>query len=163
MAAVMHCESILIGKNPNNRFKENTEEIIIKFIHETLGLRDFPVFFISRSHKVGPPRLDCHPRRILLVKFISYRARGQIYKARKNLPHGVTIREDLTQTTAQLDFQAGGMRRVGELAETWTHAGKVFIKLHDSGREIRFIQLLSKNTRPVLSSTPSLWLPYSLI
>ena len=90
---------------------------------------------ISRSHRVGQKRNDGTPRPIL-VKFISYRAREQVFKARRLLPQGVYVNEDLTQATAQLAYQARQLRRNGLIDETWTYDGRVFIKKNGRSRGV---------------------------
>ena len=67
------------------RNDENTDKMVLKLIHENPGIRDFPLWLISCSHGVGPKRDDGTPRPVI-IKFISYRAREQIYKARRSQP-----------------------------------------------------------------------------
>ena len=114
---------------------ENTDEMVLQLIHQKLNIRDFPIWLISRSHRVGQKRNDGTPRPIL-VKFISYRAREQVFKARRLLPQGVYVNEDLTQATAQLAYQARQLRRNGLIDETWTYDGRVFIKKNGRSRGV---------------------------
>ena len=132
------------------RNDENTDEMVLKLIHENLGIHDFPLWLISRSHRVGPKRDDGTPRPVI-VKFISYRAREQVYKARRSLPQGVHINEDLTQATARLAYQARQLRRNGQIEDTWTYDGRVFIKpsTRSRGKVVRSLEdLLEKLQDP---------------
>ena len=104
-------------------------------IHQKLHIRDFPIWLISRSQRVGQKRNDGTPRPIL-VKFISYRAREQVFKARRLLPQGVYVNEGLTQATAQLAYQARQLRRNGLIDETWTYDGRVSIKKNGRSRGV---------------------------
>ena len=111
--------------------QENTDEMVIKFAAE-INVRIEP-WEISRSHRVGKPQAG--KIRPILVKFIGYRTRQRLYKARKELRNHANvalrkayINEDLTKATGQLAYKAREMKRDGLLAETFTSDCKVFAK-----------------------------------
>ena len=108
---------------------EDTDKLVISLAN-ALGV-DIQPFEISRSHRVGKPRAGY--QRPILVKFIGYRTRERLFKARQKLKEKqefrkVYINEDLTKATSELAFKARQLRRAGKLAETFTLDGKVFVK-----------------------------------
>ena len=99
--------------------------------YETPGIRDFPAWLISRRHSVGSLRTGDHPHPIV-VKFVSYRAREGIWGQKKTSTRSIySRRPDASNGPTELSVRE--TRLAGELAEIWTHDGKVFIKLLDSG------------------------------
>ena len=113
---------------------EDTDKLVISLAN-ALGV-DIQPFEISRSHRVGKPR--AWYQRPILVKFIGYRTRERLFKARKKLKEKqefrkVYINEDLTKATSELAFKARQLRRAGKLAETFTLDGKVFVKKFSAG------------------------------
>ena len=68
-----------------------------------------------------------------MVKFIGYRSRERLFKARKLLKNHLTLKkvyinEDLTKTTNELAYKARQLKRSGAIAETFTSDCKVFVK-----------------------------------
>ena len=120
---------------------ENTDELVVKMIQTDLKIPDFPKWLISRSHRVGRTRVDGNPRPVL-VKFVSYRAREMVFKARKNLPKGVYINEDLTPGNSKLSYQMREMKRLGHITDTWTYDGRVYVKVleNDRGKAISSLE-----------------------
>ena len=82
---------------------------------------------------MGKPKADGSPRPIL-IKFIGYRVREAVYKARGKLPRGIYVNEDLTWATSNLAYTARELRRDGAIAETWVYDGKVFVKSTETSR-----------------------------
>lgn len=106
---------------------ENTDQMVLDFIANDLGIRNFSSRLISRSHRAGRPKEDGSPRPVL-VKFVGYRAREEVFKARKRLPRGIYINEDLTHANNQLYALARQMKKDNDLEDTWVYDGRVFIK-----------------------------------
>ena len=102
--------------------KEDTDELalsVAKKISVPLDLSD-----IDRSHRVG--RKIPGKNRPIIVKFVSYRKRREMFQAKRKLKNqGITIREDLTK--ARLELLQAAIQRFG-LANTWTEDGAVIVK-----------------------------------
>jgi len=82
---------------------------------------------IDRSHRVGR-KVDGRTRPII-VKFVSYRKRREVFNAKKQLKNtGVTIREDLTRM--RLDLLRDAISRFGE-KNVWTSDGFVIAKVNN--------------------------------
>ena len=113
---------------------ESTDDMIMDLIINKLKLSDFPRWLISRSHRVGKPRTQEDRPRPILVKFISYRAREAVMNARKHLPRGTYINEDLTGATSRLAYQARELERANQISDTWTYDGRVYIKTTQATR-----------------------------
>ena len=108
---------------------EDTDSLVLELAAQ-LNV-DLQPWEISRSHRVGKPVLG--KVRPVLVKFIGYRSRQRLYKARKDLKRHtalkkVYINEDLTKATSELAFKARQLKRRGVIAETFTSDCKVFVK-----------------------------------
>lgn len=75
---------------------------ILTFCNDVLNL-DLEPRDLGQSHRVGKPRDQQQPRPIL-VRFVTYRSREKVYRARKSLKdkgdaaRGIYINEDLTAT-----------------------------------------------------------------
>ena len=108
---------------------ENTDNLVLQLASQlNVNLQPWE---ISRSHRVGKP----YPGKIrpVLVKFIGYRSRERLFKARKLLKNHQTLKkvyinEDLTKTTNELAYKARQLKRSGAIAETFTSDCKVFVK-----------------------------------
>ena len=120
--------------NPNwtEEDEEDTDSKILGLIRNNLHVEDFPEWLISRSHRVG--KRQSGRIRPILVKFTTYRAREKVMKARKYMPTGGYINEDLTQATSRLAYQARELKRARQIADTWTYDVRVYAKLKPSSR-----------------------------
>lgn len=129
------------GRRNNLRFfgveekeGEDTDRVVIGLC-ESLGV-DLPVSAICRSHRVGrspAPEADGKKKgRPLIVRFMSYRDRRQVFNVKKKLKGtGVTIREDLTARRAEVFREAA--QRFG-IRSTWTIDGRVMWQRKDGTR-----------------------------
>ena len=108
---------------------EDTDERILSLCREfKLSVRRED---ISRSHRVGKPG-GTRPRPIL-VKFVGYRPRETLMKARKDIRskyQNIRIDEDLTRATNELAYLARCEKRSKSIKDCWVFDGKVFIKVH---------------------------------
>jgi hypothetical protein len=105
---------------------EDTDALVLQLCSEKLGI-DLPTDAICRSHRVGkqpPPATDGNKRhRPIIVKFVAYRYRQQIFAAKKKLKgSGVTVREDLTARRMEV-YRAAAAKH--GLRNTWTLDGRV--------------------------------------
>lgn len=116
------------------RENENTDNIVLKLCNEQLNV---PVTSadIDRSHRVGSKPADSRRSRAILVKFVRYRVREQVYKARSSLKHtrdfkSVYVNEDLTHKRAILAKKARELckDKPDLLENTWVRDGKIFVK-----------------------------------
>ena len=109
---------------------EDTDALVLG-LAATLGVPLQP-WEIGRSHRVGKPRPDGTPRPVL-VKFISYNVRHRVYEARKlhkDKPSlkKVYFNEDLTRENGKLAYEARQMKKRGQLADTFTRDGRIYVK-----------------------------------
>lgn len=87
---------------------------------------------IDRSHRIG--KKSDKPRPII-VKFISYRKRREVFTNKKNLRGtGVTVREDLTRARHLLLKEC--ITKYG-LTNVWTQDGDIIIKLGDRKHRVK--------------------------
>lgn len=102
------------------RADENTDKLVVDLVKEKLNYA-LPASAICRSHRVGPKRGD--KARPIIVKFISYRFRSEVFWRKKNLKDtGITISEDLTAARFQLLHVA--MSRFGK-SNVWSQDGRI--------------------------------------
>lgn len=105
---------------------EDTDKLVTKMFKEKLGV-DVPVSRLDRSHRVGRkldprPGQDVRPRPII-VRFMSYQDRRQVFSAKKRLKStGFSIREDLTSARVELLQMAA--ERFGR-DRAWTLDGRI--------------------------------------
>ena len=109
---------------------EDTDKIAME-VSAKIGVQ-LDVVDIDRCHRVGKPQTD-KPRAII-VKFVSYRKRSEIFRSKKQLKGtGITIREDLTRLRHKLLLDC--VTKYG-LQNTWTQDGAIIVKVGDSRRRI---------------------------
>ena len=116
---------------------EDTDCIAIA-VAQQLGI-NLEISDIDRSHRVGPKAAG--KKRPIIVKFVSYRKRREIFAAKRKLAgSGVTIREDLTRQRLQVLREA--VQKFG-LENVWTMDGTVIIKIGNN--KVRVKSLLQLN------------------
>lgn len=100
--------------------RENTDNLVLSFLKDKMQL-DFTVDDIERSHRVGASNKNIN--RPILVKFLSYRKRHEVFSKKKILKNsGIVITEDLTK----LRYGLYKMAREKYGRNTWTSDGKIF-------------------------------------
>ena len=104
---------------------ENTDQMVLRLINETLGITTITSKDISRSHRVGKPERGPRP---ILVKFTGYRAKELVMKEKSKLPQGASIYEDLSPYVASLAYEARQLKRTGRISDTWVYDGRIYIK-----------------------------------
>ena len=108
---------------PENK-KENADAVVMNVFTKQLGVM-ITEADIDRSHRVGIPK-EGKPRP-LIVKFVSYRKRSEIFRCKRALKGtGITIREDLTH--GRLQELQKAILKYG-LRNVWTEDGKI-VYLH---------------------------------
>lgn len=87
---------------------------------------------IDRSHRVGRKSENKH--RPIIVKFVSYRKRSEMYRNKKKLKNsGIVLREDLTQLRYKLLQDC--ITRFG-LRNVWTVDGAIMVSTENGKRRI---------------------------
>lgn len=108
--------------------------IIKEHLHIELKKED-----IERAHRVGKNDSDGKQLRAIIIKFVSYRTRMQVFQHKKQLKRsGLVIKEDFTKVRQTLLCKA-----VGKLGATnvWTHDGKIPFKTKDKPDKIQTADL----------------------
>lgn len=107
---------------------ENTDHLVCK-VAEIIGANLSPGD-IDRSHRVG--KRGGKPRRDILVKLSTYRARERLFKNRSKLKNselnGTFVNEDLTKTRSELLYQARQRVKSKLLLGAWSSDGRVLVK-----------------------------------
>lgn len=137
---------------------EDTDEIVLK-IASSLNL-DLSLADIDRSHRVQPNKRNptaesstsaessvpaessTHPRDII-VKFVSYRSRNSLFRAKSQLKNNadyskVYINEALTSKRAELFKLARQLvkNKASSVISAWTFDGRVHVKYSDGSRRL---------------------------
>ena len=122
-----------IKENPG----ENTDTLIVEFVNEVMGIK-LDAEEIDRSHRVGNPKSKYKPTRDVIVRFVSWKSRQKILKARKSMHQynkknrtSYLVFEDLTKVRSALAYQARKLKKDRIIQDTWTSDGKIFIKYPD--------------------------------
>lgn len=118
--------NLRISGVPISDSKAGTDNIIIEKAKE-IGV-ELNTCDIDRSHLVGT-------NGDILVKFVSYRKRRQLYDNRKKLGGGLFISEDLTKKRQALLYEARTLRRAGKISHAFSSDGTILI--YDGRTRIR--------------------------
>lgn len=104
---------------------EDTDTLLLDLFRNKLNLT-ITLNELDRSHRVGKPVSGSGRPRPILVKFISYRIRAQIFTNKKMLKgSNYSIKEDLTKNRSNILQEA--IKRYG-IANAWTRDGRILIK-----------------------------------
>ena len=130
----------------------STEEVVLK-LAEALQV-PINTDDIEISHK-----LNRKGNKPIIVKFLSYKSKTSLYKARVNLRNiklpnlfpgthqspqskdRISIYENLTSYRKKIVNEANRMRRDGVLLKVWTMDGQIYVKTSPEGRPIRIMEL----------------------
>jgi hypothetical protein len=117
---------------------ENTDQIVLD-ICKQLNV-DMNVNEIDRSHRTGK-RTGSGPPRPIIVKFISYRARQRLLKARSGLKSNdmknIYFNEDLTKQRNFAMYNARLLAKSNKIDSCWTFDGLIYVK--DTNQEVHRI------------------------
>lgn len=104
---------------------ENTDEVFLKIAREKLGVH-LSELDIDRSHRVGRRMPDSRKPRPIIIKFVSYRKRSEVFDTKKKLAKsGITLREDLT--SERMKVLKSAISQYG-LHNVWTRDGTIIVK-----------------------------------
>lgn len=107
---------------------ENLKKDVIEFFNKSKLETNLTLTDIDRCSRVGKRINNSKPRPII-IKFINYQNKIDIFKIKKNLKGtGITIKEDLTQDNLKLYNIAA--QKYGH-ANAWTKNGVVYVKTQD--------------------------------
>ncbi|XP_072028002.1 uncharacterized protein [Amphiura filiformis] len=116
--------------------KEDTTAVAVEIIRDKLDL-DFEYYDFDRTHRLGKPNktdqnTSAKPRpRPIIMKFISYADRAQVYQTKRELKHsGMLITENLTATRMNLYRVAQQMVKDERISSTWTQDGRITVLTH---------------------------------
>ena len=114
---------------------ENIERRLVTVFQEKMGI-PITADCIDRCHRVGPVRVTTDKKivRPVIVKFISYRNRESVFRAKAKLKgSSLVISEDLTASKYAL-LKAARLKYGNRNA--WSHNGRIFV--NDGGtRQVR--------------------------
>lgn len=112
--------------------RESTTDLSLDLFYNKLGI-DIDYHDIDRTHRIGSQRRSGSKPRPIIVKFVSYQARDEVWFNKSKLKNTkITVTESLTKIRQQL-FRAARMK-VG-MKNCWTHDGNIIIIDHSSGRK----------------------------
>jgi hypothetical protein len=119
------------------REKENLDAIVTGLCCNKLKTK-VTMDDIDRCHRVG--RASEGRPRAIIVKFVSYRKRAEVFRAKRSLRGSkITMREDLT--SSRLKLLKIAIEKFG-LKQVWTADGKVVVLAKDGKKH--FIQTVSE-------------------
>lgn len=107
---------------------ENTTSVVIGTINDRLGL-DLERNHLDRTHRLGRPKRpdDTKPRPII-IKFVSYTERSQVYATKRKLKGtSMLISENLTVKRMEIFRAARLMAKEGKISSTWTQDGRITV------------------------------------
>ncbi|KAK3105938.1 hypothetical protein FSP39_009022 [Pinctada imbricata] len=102
---------------------ETTEKILVRELSK-VGLEISPSD-IDDSYRIGSAQGG--RTRPIIVKFSSYRAKRRILVARRNLPKGVYVNDDLTSERSSIAYKARQLVKQRILNKTWISNGKIMV------------------------------------
>ena len=109
---------------------EDTDQIAME-VAQKIGVQ-LNVNDIDRSHRVG--RSDTGRPRPIIVKFVSYRKRSEVFRNKKSLKgSAITLREDLTKTRYKLLREA--IEKFG-VSNVWSQDGHIVVKEGNAKRRV---------------------------
>lgn len=111
---------------------EDTDKLVME-VGKRIGV-DVNVMDIDRSHRIGRRDVGNDRPRPIIVKFVSYRKRSEVFKNKRLLKKtGVTIREDLTRIRHNILKEA--ITKFG-VNSVWTQDGVIIVNRGDSKRRV---------------------------
>lgn len=109
---------------------EDTDQIVMQ-VAQKIGV-ELNIHDIDRSHRVG--RSDTGRPRPIIVKFVSYRKRSEVFRSKRNLKGcGWTVREDLTKNRHKLLRDA--IEKFG-VSNVWSLDGAIIVKEGNAKRRV---------------------------
>lgn len=111
---------------------EDTDKLVME-VGKRIGV-DVNIMDIDRSHRIGRRDVGNDRPRPIIVKFVSYRKRSEVFKNKRLLKKtGVTIREDLTRIRHNILKEA--ITKFG-VNNVWTQDGVIIVNRGGSKRRV---------------------------
>lgn len=140
--------------------KETEGESTDKIVMDVITAVGAPVSIdqVDRTHRLGPyskPDQAAGNRRPrdIIIKFVSFRARQNLYTLRTKLKDngykGVFLNEDLTRSRSDLYYQARQLVKSKKVEGTWTSDGVVLVKINPR----RIVRIETKKNLEALKFT----------
>ena len=109
--------------------KEKTDQLVLDVINKDMDI-DMPISAIERTHRIGTPKQKKKKSRPIIVKFVRYYDRKNVYVNKKRLKgKGISVTESLTKFRMQKLLEA---RETHGFSDTWTIDGRILYKGENS-------------------------------
>ena len=126
---------VMVNEWPENKL-ESTLTMATNYIQEALKI-DVNDNDILKCHRIGKKRESGRAPRPILLKFASVSLKTEVLTARRrirkfeseNYPRPVYINEDLTENRRSIYVKCRALKKIKQIKDCWTLAGRVFIKL----------------------------------
>ena len=97
--------------------KEKTDQLVLDVINKDMDI-DLPISAIEPTHRIGTPKQKKKKSRPIIVKFVRYYDRKNVYVNKKRLKGKViSVTESLTKFRMQKPLEA---RETHGFSNTWT-------------------------------------------
>ena len=125
---------------------ENTNNLIIKFIDEKLGL-SIDEHDLDRSHRLGYRHSSASAQttkpRPIIVKFIRHDIKEKIFGTKKRLAgKPFLITESLTATRIRCIKKLQLLKRKNEICSYWTNDGSIYYMENALSKKVKVVSLL---------------------
>ena len=105
--------------------KEKTDQLVLDVINKDMDI-DLPISAIERTHRIGIPKQKKKKSRPIIVKFVRYYDRKNVYVNKKRLKgKGISVTESFTKFRMQKLLEA---RETHGFSNTWTIDGRIMYK-----------------------------------
>ena len=115
------------------RRREDTDTAVIDIMTNKLGLQVNDTD-LDRSHRIGRKTQRSTKPRLIIVKFVSYKVRAEVFRSKRGLKKtGLGITESLTDKRAELYSSVSDHPNV---EATWTIDGRVVALRRDNKTKV---------------------------
>ena len=112
--------------------KEDTDKLVLDVINKDMDI-DLPISAIERTHRIGNPKEKKKKSRPIIVKFVRYYDRRNVYGNKKRLKgKGISVTESLTKFRMLKLLEA---REIHGFSNVWTIDGRIMYKEGDKKPE----------------------------
>ena len=120
---------------PENK-NEKTDDLCLATINELLELAATEAD-IERTHRIGKPKDVCQKSRPIIVKFVRYNDRKNVFNKKKKLKgKNISITQSLTATRVKKLKEA---REIHSFKNVWTSDGEILFK--DGSGNVNFFMI----------------------
>lgn len=128
----------LVLRGVEEKSGENTDAVVLDVLHNKLRLTHITLDHIERTHRLGKPSSPSNPRdkpRGIIMRFVSYRPRREVFTAKKALKGSdLVLTEHLTALRHKLLRDA--MEQYGK-RKVWTLDGRIFAEVNGNIKLIK--------------------------